>query len=162
MDHTRSRSRFITLVTAVLAVYAVVVQPANPAKAASEVGAVRVVKSEVPTPGVHRKAQGKWIFYLTGPDASANGDFEPEPGLPTVTEKTNRNGNNHKLRFNDLEAGDYRLCETFTGWKSNLGKGGNVVFLPNGDRCVDFVVAAGDTRVFRVTNTCPLVARGSG
>jgi hypothetical protein len=103
---------------------------------------VRVVKTETVGRRVHDNAIGRWTFALTGPDVS-------------ILKRTNTKGNNHVLTFSALPPGNYTLCEWFTGWRSNLGKA-NGYFRPNGDRCVDLVLAGGATKAFRVNNRCPL------
>jgi uncharacterized repeat protein (TIGR01451 family) len=123
---------------------------------APEQPAARVIKTEQLSPGATpRAARGRWTFYLIGPDGNPNGVFDPNNPGPTDTKQTNTGGRNHRINWNDLAVGDYRLCEKFFGgWKSNLG-GSNAIILPNGDRCLDFSLEPNDLAVFRVNNRCP-------
>ena len=119
---------------------------------------VRVIKTEQLN-GPKRAAIGKWPFYLLGPDSNPNGTFDPANPGPRSGKRTNENGRKHKITWANREVGDYRLCEKFIGgWKSNLG-GSSAIILPNGDRCVDFSLAPGQVRTFRVNNVCPAARR---
>lgn len=143
------------VVVAAVAVGSSMFPPAMLPTAHAAPGSIRVVKTEQ-LYGLPRKAIGKWVFYLVGPDENANGVFEPNGSLRKSEKRTNENGRGNWIDW-DRPAGDYRLCERFwAGWKSNLG-GRKAFVRPNGDRCVDFRYRGKD-RVFQVNNVC-LAAR---
>lgn len=110
-------------------------------------GTVRVLKTETSGAFGTRLAKGKWTFTLTG-----------GPEDVTRTKTTNRGKSSYRLRFRDLAAGAYTLCEHYTGWISDLGKSKGS-YQPNGDRCVDFDLVDSDVRTFRVNNRCPLTPK---